>query len=134
MDILKIFRCEYCNNKIVIMYTSNNHLIPVNVNSSEKIPAKEIFDSKKYESHLKTCPVLSDLKKQELWHKKKFFLEQNPERLKISIPDPVSEPVPDLQILPKKKIRELSAEEKAEHEKRFAEILEAEKRQKEIEG
>jgi len=107
-------------------------VLPVTIKAGDQILEKEIFDLKKRESHFKTCPILKQPKLQQIeWHKSKKIIALNPEIIYISIEDRA----PDLSDLPKKKekkIRELLAEERSDHERRFAEILAAEKMEERI--
>jgi len=100
-----------------MMMTQAKKLIPVNVKAGEIIDPIEKFDSQKRESHLKTCP-----ERQKDWDQLRERYEMNPD-LTITIHKEESALAIQKPDLRKKQVRELSAEEKAEHERRFKEIL-----------
>ncbi len=74
-DFLKVGRCGFCGKFLVVMDTQHS-VLPVEVESNEvKISADEVFDYKKYKSHLLNCPG-----QQAAWEKKKwkYLKQRNP--------------------------------------------------------
>lgn len=124
MEFLKIFECQHCKEKkrdqklFVIMATERNRLLPINCKAGERIDPEEIFDSKKRESHLLYCP-----ERQQDWNEIRKKYELNPSLYISFIPDQKEEKEKERPLEIKPKMKVLSAEEKADHEKRFSEIL-----------
>ena len=72
MGSLKTFRCGHCNKKIVVMDTTNNSVIPVEVPEGIIFKDDEVFDGRIHASHLKNCQKL-----QSEWTQKKMkFIRQ----------------------------------------------------------
>ena len=83
-DYLKVGRCEFCKQLLVVMDTSTGSVLPVEVNSKDvKINVDEEFDSKKFKSHLLNCS-----KQQAAWNiKKKKIMKKRMAILKMTTSD-----------------------------------------------
>lgn len=75
MGLLKIYRCEHCNQKVVVMATEIDSVLPVEVHDDEIFTTEDVFDLKIHKSHLLNCEGL-----QLDWPKKKrrFLRKVNP--------------------------------------------------------
>jgi hypothetical protein len=72
----KIYRCGFCNTRIVVLDTIAGTVLPVEVKEGVEYTTDDEFDSKAgHVSHLLNCPQL-----QETWNEKRrpFLQERNP--------------------------------------------------------
>ena len=75
MAYLKPFRCSHCKKRLVVMDTSNDSVLPIEIPEGDLIyTTDEVFDGKIHKSHLKNCPGLQSEWKEK---KKNFIYERN---------------------------------------------------------
>ena len=73
--MLKPFRCGHCKQRLVILHTETNSVLPVEIPEGPVTIEDELFNSSVHKSHLKNCIKL----RQEWEEKKKKYLEkENP--------------------------------------------------------
>ena len=75
MTNLKPFRCSHCKQRLVVMDTQNDSVLPIEIPEGDLIySADEVFDGRIHKSHLKNCPKLQSEWKEK---KMKFIFERN---------------------------------------------------------
>ena len=52
---LKVYRCQHCKARFVVMETPTNEYLPVEVGENQSYEEDEIFNWKVHKSHLLTC-------------------------------------------------------------------------------
>jgi len=121
MNILRVYTCRYCN-KYFVMIRAKDSIIPVNVNKNDKLPADTVFNVYKMRSHLKDCE-----RRRNDWQKMKNYYLKSPGLIITK-----KKPKEILIEKPVKVQKKLTEAERAEHDKRFEQIVAEEKRLKGI--
>lgn len=73
--MLKPFRCGHCKQRLTILYTETNSVLPVEIPEGPVTIEDETFNSSTHTSHLKNC-----IKLRYEWEekKKKYLQRDNP--------------------------------------------------------
>lgn len=73
--MLKPFRCGHCKQRLVILYTETNSVLPVEIPEGEILIEDEQFNASIHKSHLLKCIPLRNEWNEK---KKKFIERENP--------------------------------------------------------
>jgi len=119
--ILKVYICKHCKRKFVIVKAKHT-LIPVDYEEDIEYPEDTIYDRNKMQTHLIYCPG-----RRNDWQKVKEYYLRNPSMLVIK-----KNQEKNTVDKPAKVQKELTKAERAEHNKRFEQIVAEEKRLKGI--
>jgi len=52
---MKVYRCQHCKTRFVVMETQTHEYLPVEIGDNETIDDDEIFNWRKHKSHLLKC-------------------------------------------------------------------------------
>ena len=77
MPVLKIFKCQHCKTRFVIMSTDTNSVLPVEV-KDEIYSEEDIFNYRIHKSHLQNCKLRTN----DWQIEKRKYMKHNSLRLK----------------------------------------------------